>query len=508
MRKIFLWALSSLSISAISQDAKLNWGPELPKPKKTDISTLIGCDRNSFYCLRVSNALFKRGEASLEKYSRAKLAPEYAKAFTIPDIGGKELSFEKIFLIKGTLVVFASRYDRDADRNTAYIHRINASDGSAIGVPKEIDYIVSDNKRNPGSFEFTLSNDSTKILITHHEPYEKYASEKFSYKLVDESGHAFWTAAIELPYKDKYFTVGNYVVDNDGSVYMLATVTKERSERERKKPAYSYDLITYNAATKALTETPVSLGDKYISDISFALTSKGTVAMGGFYSNKNEDGLAGTFFISLDKKTKKTVSQGTKDLSTEFLGKFMSSRRAEKHRELYHYVIDHLVTRKDGGLYMIAEQFYINVVTVRNQNGSSSTTYHYYYNDIIVVNINPDSSIEWIKRIPKTQHSTNDYGYYSGYSFFVSNDKMYFIYNDHPKNMAEEEKKPRNGISRKMITIMAEMDSRGNLTRKALTESKKERIFTRPKVSLSLGGNQFLFYAIRSKKYKFGSINS
>ena len=51
----------------------------------------------------------------------------------------------------------------------------------------------------------------------HNEPYERYENQKFSYKLLNSEGTSLWSAAFELPYRDKYFTLSNYSVTTDAT---------------------------------------------------------------------------------------------------------------------------------------------------------------------------------------------------------------------------------------------------------------------------------------------------
>ncbi|MCD6069366.1 MAG: hypothetical protein K0S33_4192 [Bacteroidetes bacterium] len=509
MRKfLLLFILAAISTGLGAQTVNLTWGPEMSRPKKTDISGLIGADKTSFYCLRTSMALFSRGDMALEKYNKTNMELEYVKDFELPKVNGKDLSFGAVYILQGKMLVFAFRYDKDQDKNIAYVQKVNTSDGAMIGTPKEIDYIAATKRRNSGSFDFVLSEDSSKILLLHNEPFEKYSKEKFSYKVFDANANEIWSAALELPYTDKAFTISNYRVDNDGNVFMLASIEKEKADRERKKPRYRYELISYLYKTKSVKETEISIEDKFITDVAFRINEKGNIVIGGFYSNKTSYGLAGTFFLSMDRESRKVLSSGYKDFSTEFLGEFMSARRAEKHKELYNYSIDYLVTKSDGGVYMIGEQYYMYTVTTTDpKTGATHTTYHYYYNDIIVVSVNPDASIAWVKKVPKLQHTTNDNGYYSSYSMDVVGDKLYLIYNDNPKNLLADATKVKNGITKKMVTVLATVDSKGTLERNVMFVAKEAKIFTRPKIALQLGPKESLFYAIKKKKYKFGRIN-
>lgn len=507
MKTHFILLVCIFSTTIFSaQTASVRLGSELIKPRKTEITTLIGADQDAFYCIRSEYSLFRDRPLSLEKYSKEKLGIDYIRPFKIPEVNGRDLKFEKAFLLNGLIMIFASRYDRELDKNILYLMRINAQDGAKLDTPKEIDHIDADKKSNRGSFDFVLSNDSSKILIMHNEPYEKYDNQKFSYRLIDSEGKSLWFAAFELPYRDKYFSLGNYKVDNDGKLFMLANITKERSERERKQPTYTYDLISYDYETKSLKETPISLREKYISDISFALVPGDKILIGGFYSNKSRDGLAGAFYVTIDENDQHVINSAATDFSTEFMAGFMSQRRAERDKELYNYKIDYLVTKSDGGIYMVAEQYFINVVTVCQPRGGCTTTYYYNYNNIIVANFNADASLKWVRQIPKTQVTANDYGFYSSYSFNVKNEKLYFLYNDHPKNYTKPKKYPRNGITKKMIAVLASIDKDGNLERNTLFTTNEEKVYTRPKISVRLSADQSLFYAIKRKKYKFGII--
>lgn len=493
----------------ISQTPQVTWGPELQKPRKTDVSKLIGCDKTSFYCIRDVYSIFSANQKMLEKYSIKTMKLEYVREMRLPEINGHKLKYDDIYILNGKILLFSSAYFSEQDKKIAYVQKLNAEDGSLIGQPKEIDYIVAEKKRNSGDFTFVLSEDSTKILIAANAPYDKYSNEKFSYKMINSNAEILWQASLELPYKDKYFKISNYKIDESGDVYMLASVTKEKEDRERKKPDYIYNIVKYNPSTKVTSEIPISFSDKYISDIGFASASKEKLAVGGFYSNKNALGLAGTFYMSVDKATNKITSVGTRDFTTEFLGEFMSARRAGKHKELYDFSIDHFITQSDGGLIMVAEQYYVNVVTVCNPKGGCTTTYYYHYHGIIVASFNKDASLNWIKHIPKYQMSTNDGGYNSSYSFVLTDNKFHFIYNDHPKNLDPERnpKSYRNGISRKMVTVDVAMNPEdGSFTKTALFSAKEERIYTRPKIATQLTKDMSLFYAIKRKKFKFGIV--
>ena len=505
-RIIFLVFTLFIIFQSNAQSVGIHWGPELGKPKKTDVSAMIGASGDSFFTLRRGIGLFNRDEIYLEKYSKLTLRLENVRPVKLLGVNGRRLVFEQAFVLGPTVLVFLSYYDKDQDRNIAYVQKIDASDGSIFSPSKEIDFIPAAKKRNAGSFDFVLSKDSSKILIMHNDPFDKYANEKFSYKVLDANGEEIWSAALELPYRDASFTISNYIVDNRGDVFMLARLPVNM-ERDRRSPGYKYELLSYDHASRRLKEWPIEMGDKFISDIAFDIHRNDTLIIGGFYSTGTSGGVGGSFFISMNARTLEIIAQGGKDFTSEFLGEFMSKRKADKHRELYNYRIDHLLTKVDGGAYIVAEQYYMLVSTYYSRYGSS-VTYHYYYNDIIVVNVNSDGSIGWIKKIPKFQHSTNDNGYYSSYAMKAMPDKLYFVFNDNPKNLNPQATKIRPAFSwRAPITVVATIDQTGAIKREALRGSNLGRIYTRPKLSMNIGNSETLIYALKRKSFRFGVIN-
>ena len=110
---------------------------------------------------------------------------------------------------------------------------------------------------------------------------------------------------------------------------MLAKATKNRSEREYKKPINKHKLQSYNHNSEKIKETVISLDNKYISDLSFSLMA-GEIIPGGFFSNKNRVDLAGTFYFNVDKNTQLFTSERMHDFSNEFMSEFMLERRAKK----------------------------------------------------------------------------------------------------------------------------------------------------------------------------------
>lgn len=521
--KRFLLSLLLLA-GGLSLHAQIDvtWGVPLKNPRKTLPSEILGADKDYFYVIRSSYKFLSMGDMSIEKYKRDDMSLVSSKPIDLEDATGHDRDFEGLYYVGGRFLLFTSQYDRNADKRTAYIQSI--SDDGTLSATKTIDEIPAEKKRNSGSYNFVLSEDSSKVLMIRNEPFEKYANEKFTFKVFNDSMNLVWEKALELPYKDKMFSLTNYKVDNDGNVYMLASIEKDQAGTTRKerrtKPQYYYNILFYDHVAGNLNEYVVNLNDKYISDINFVIDTKGDMVCAGFYSNKSSNALIGAFYLKINKATKNIDVKGFKDFEKDFLEQFMSAKKASKNKELYNYSLRDLVLRDDGGAILVAEQYYVvQVCTTDPKTGVTTCTYHYYYNDIIVVSIGADGKIAWSKKIPKYQHSVNDGGYYSSFAFSVSKNKMYFMYNDNPKSAAlplesttpaaggkkQPTCKPLNRVT-KAVAMLVTVDSNGNMDRQVMFNNKDLKIILRPKVSMQVEEDHTFLYGQKGSTYKFADV--
>src|SRR5439155_18702502 len=133
--------------------------------------------------------------------------------------------------------MFTTEYNKALKQRTAYAQPVDES-GKSSGKAIIIDEMKFDKKSlskegledanisryNSGAYDITLSEDSSKILLVGNPPFEKYANEKFNYKVFDKDMKLVSETDVRLPYKDKAFSVYDYKLTPDGTIYQLAKV--------------------------------------------------------------------------------------------------------------------------------------------------------------------------------------------------------------------------------------------------------------------------------------------
>jgi hypothetical protein len=244
-----------------------------------------------------------------------------------------------------------------------------------------------------------------------------------------------------------------------------------------------------------------------------AINDKNDIVCGGFYSNVGTFSINGSYFLTVSGVNGEIISKSFKEFDLKFITQNMTEREANKAKkkeekgkdvELFEYDLDNIILRDDGGAILVGEQFYVEIYTYTTQYGTT-TSYHYNYNDIIVININPEGQIEWAKKIPKEQESVNDGGTYSSYAMSVFGDKLFFIFNDNPKNLSNtgDGKLKNYNPNRESIVVMVAMDGEGQFKKEALYKMKRSDILIRPKLSSQISDDEMIVFGKKGKMQQF-----
>jgi hypothetical protein len=491
------------AFNLFSQKNKVNvtLGPELKKPSKTYIETMLGNIEDNFYVIRSKNAsLFsKKIELSLEVYnSKMDLKKTYPITFK-----EEKLKLHSFELLKGTIYCFYTKYE-ESGHNVFYVSEISTT--GKIGKPKKVVSVKVEGKKDLNSFKLRISPDTTKIMIASIPDYQKKADQFVDMYSTDLDFEEVEKITIEFSYKSKDFNFHSFKVDNVGNMHILAQVRK--AQKAKKESAYEYKIFTYFAETEEFYDYNVDLDKNYMSEVVLRIDKDNNIVCSGFYSDNNSFSTKGIFYLKLNTQTKEIEVQKTNDFDKKFLSFFMSEKKANKGKPLYNMVIRDLLIKEDGGLYFIAENYYIREVTRTDQNGRTTTTYYYHYNDVIVADISKEGKVNWWTVVPKYQVSANDGGPYSSIAWGVSENNLHIVFNENKKN-AEilQPNKVKSVRFKKSVTVLVTFDSKGKAKKTALFPAKDGKTLTMPKVHVNSSSNELIMLAQVGKNYRFVKLN-
>lgn len=475
-------------VTVLRGQAKVQWGEDVKLKSGDYYSGIITEKDSALFLLKLRTDVFRNEGFYADFFdshtlSRGGSIPLLLKDARIENEGKLLVpELEKVLVVNGMLCVFISAYDRGADQNIAYVatyDKNSRQDGFF-----ELDRISNAKRFNLGQFDFVTSPDGKKVMVLRKRPYNKKENARFDLKIFDADFNLIHSKSLLLPYKDRNFEIHRHALDNNGNVVLMARI--EREERPPGLPWYYYSLMEFLPADSNKTwEYDIELDSRIITDVDFILNDHNKILVPGFYAEPGREGVQGTFFMSIDRDRHMVESSAVKPFEKTLALDFINEKKYEKGQGLPGFNINHTVSLPDGGLYVISEQYYVSEVCGRDGRGFISCNYYYYYNSIVVFRIDETGGIRWNSVIPKFQFSINDEGFYSSYTMGLSNGKLHFVYNDHPKNIEVQKLQDFKMMSRpsssQVVHVTVYPD--GTFTKEPLFSNKDEKLILRPKFS-------------------------
>jgi hypothetical protein len=509
-------------LEAQSLQPRVTWGQEFTAPRKSSLNDIIGYDNTGIYAIKERYG-FATVRYTLEHYNQKDLMP--TKSFDLDlEEDGRDVRVEKILQLNNRLYLFSSIANLKTKRKVLSVQEIDKKNLKPDAEKKKIAEInfEGESKSNSGEFQIRVSRDSSKVLAVYKLPYEKNEPEAFGFHVLDDSFKPIWNKEVRVAFENELFDIETVKVDNDGDVYLLGLIYAEkRKSKRRGLPNYKYQVFAYLDKGNTVKEYPLSLEDRFLTDMQIEILNNKNLVCAGFYSARGTYSIRGTFFLTVDAKTKAITTKSFKEFDIDFIianmteGEATRTKRKEERggeTELYEYDLDRLLVGRDGGAMLMGEQYFVKTVTQsRMVNGQFQyySTNHYYYNDIIVVKIDPAGQIEWAEKIAKRQHTTEDGGFFSSYVMGIVKGNFCFIFNDNPKNISYTGKgRVHNyyGGKESAVTLVT-LDQSGKQTRQPLFTSNDVDVIARPKVCEQINATEIILFGQRRKTQQFTRVS-
>jgi hypothetical protein len=523
MIRTIAWILffsASCNVKLYSQELtyKVTWGKEFNASRRSTLSDIVAHDGSGIYAIKKRQG-FASTDLTLEHYNKAFLP---TASFDMELGTGRDKSeVNNLFFLKGKLYIFYSLVERKGKKETLLIRELDKVTLQPKGEQKQIAEIdLTEEYKYRGTLNYAISRDSAQVLIAYTYATEEEKPFQLTYYVLDNDWSLRWKKDITLPYQTELFDAQTFKVDNDGNAYLLGKVFNEkRKEKRRGRPNFNYEVVACRDQGKAVKQYPITLPDRFLTDMQMEVQDAKTILCAGFYSATGTVSIRGTYFLKVNAETQTIIAKNFKEFDSDFIKQYMNSREAKKvdrkekkgqEQELYEYNLDKIVVGKDGSAIVIAEQFFEKTTTSYQRiNGMTNqiTTTHYFFNDIIVVKINAMGEILWAQKIPKKQHTVDDNGFYSSYTMAIVRGKFCFIFNDNPDNLdLDENEGAANYKPSKSIVVLAYLDQNGNLTKKPILNASDLDVITVPKVCEQIANNEVILFGQRKKTQQFGKL--
>lgn len=533
LRFIFILLLAgSVCVSAQTKTNKVTVkdGPE-NETKRSFVLGMFGYDETGYYTLR------REKKKLLIEHLSTSMAVDNSVEIEEEEYDEMDLVFRLAIQLDNSFYFIYSARDYSEEIVYLYCRKLNAKtlmpEGSYTKLGEE--KFVSERKfRRQDAFDaydpfsVMVAKDNSHLLVSVNKTRNNddvAGEEQYHLAVYTPDLKLDWESEAKTGFKSDMFSVTNIRLDDNGDVSMVGVEYKEkltaRQMRRSGKPNYTHHLLRYSEKGTRMMSMPIELNGKFITDLRIETALTGDIVVAGFFSEVGSWSIKGAFYLNIDPATEQVKSQKFTEFGTEFITLNLTDREEKKAKkkeakgeelEMNEFDMRDLILRADGGATLIAEQyiFYVTSHTVTNSNGTTSTsyTYHYLYNDIVVVSFSNTGELLWKTKIAKRQHTTNDGGMWSSYAMAVIGDKLFFIFNDNPKNLfIGAEETPYNfSASKDLAVVIVEIDNSGKATKELLFTQERSDVKVQPRLGEQTGEKEMVICSQRSKIFQYSKL--
>lgn len=431
---IILLFLFSNKIFAQKGDIDIKWGDNIPLTKKHYPVGFIGDEKRGFMQLTEKT----NKEIGFTRISN-KLEAEDTKLEILPKL--KYLRFVDILELNGHSYIVFNNYDKATRTQRLYAREIDEKNGGYAG--EEIELIEEPTERQV-YYNINIPDEGDHILITRLLPREskrdKINYDKYSYSLFNKELKKIWTKEVKMPYVEADMRIMEMkLVGND----ILIFFRKKSDNSEKGEQFDQLSVLQINEELSEPKEHELDIKGTVFQEFIFGEKKGENLLIAGYYkSTKKAFPFAGYFTAVYDVESYGLKNVKNYAFKDEIIRAFESERTKRKLDKtiakgneigIPYMEMRNIFNRKQGGWFVVGEQYHLVVTTTTDSKGNVRYTYHYYFQDVIVSAINSDGEEEWTVKAPKNQHFINT-TYGAGISAFEYEDNVYVFFIDHVKN--------------------------------------------------------------------------
>ncbi len=520
MKSLFIIFLSLLCVSSYSQKASTAFDLELGrlyddldrreaigiqvlKETPEHIYVLRNVQKDKFYFWRNASAIVAiyelatekdYGRYYLEKYDKTMRRIQSHLAFDAEKYNNDRVFFDAIEM-QDTFYLFFTEKDGTAKKRHIYVQAFDPTtlkplDPSSVRMHRLLSTSVfGESARQSGTFFLMQDEDKSKLAILKTIPGVEGKKAKFSVHVYGEGLQLLWEKEMKLPYDGKLFYFQDVLFDKQGNVHVLAKVRKEYNRDCYKKAKHhKWMLFTMYPDGRENKVRIDAQSDPRIHQMRIFQDKDSTILCLGTYTEECDfqmyfGGISMYVFKTDDmSKEFETYTPLDLDIAPDFMSKAGAARtrkRAEKGKESDFIPTGwrQTIFREDGSFIMLFENW-----------GSVAQS-------VNIASFSATGKLQWGKYLWKGEPAEKPI-FVSGdpppipfnYGLAIVDDKMYFVFNDNPKNEGKtlnpEEKpaKKMSGDKEEWALMVQVITSDGRvLPRKKIADFEKLEVIANPR---------------------------
>lgn len=433
MKHIIFFLLVLTSTFGFSQIDKVTYGHEYLKTKKSAFNGFIGETDMALFGADYVYINKKKKTLNVSKYHKGNLSLiETVNIYSNP----KEDYYNKpieLYFVNHQFYLF-SEFTNPKENKTVIGLFIYNEDL----VEQKFTIIDTIVKLETTDVDVKVAEDNSGFIFLQTHIHKIASRQVVEMKSIDLQGNVIWKKEL-LSSNSVHKIKVEKVIHTKNETYMLCNYGyknyEQNSTSNQSILANKYTLWVYNPKLNFLKDVVLRLKGKWVNGVDIMLNKSNQLIIAGYVNSTRDFGINACFNVHLNGKYEPTQVNYSKFKKGDF-AKFASVKDMDKIKDLDDMFLRDLVMLDDGSFYLIGETYYKYVDRSYDpRTNITTTTDHFNFNSIIISHFNAMGELQWHEHLPKFQNTTNDFGYYSSFSWMTLKDKLVLFYNDNEKNL-------------------------------------------------------------------------
>lgn len=274
-------------------------------------------------------------------------------------------------------------------------------------------------------------------------------------------------------------------IANNGEAVCAAM--NEDNLRRHADPSFQKYYVYFSGNGDKARILPLNEGKYFVTGLDIVRDEfSSRFVISGFYDYKNPGAAHGFFTMKVESDTQILQFQA---FDRKWVAGLIGAKEAEKGLEPENYFIRKMVPRSDGGVLIIAENYYITQqLETFYLNGVPQTSSKnvYNYNDLIFLAVDSSGNNEWNYIHRKRQSSFSNGSYYHSIGVYVCDSSINVIYNEN--------------ASQSNRVMHLKLDREGNLEQRILFNSDNVYTAIVPFEGKQTGYNRYVVPLLQEKQ--------
>jgi hypothetical protein len=239
-------------------------------------------------------------------------------------------------------------------------------------------------------------------------------------------------------------------VGTDGNIFVVGRL---KIGRKVKAPADTeHWIFMYDPQGKRLYSRELQVGQRFVTELKMKVSRNNQLLIGGLYADQEPGQVQGIIykriFLRPDSLAPRALDSGRVArgdtlphdslIASNFLPfsrglmlRYLNERQLKRGKGLRDIFLDHMILRSDGGMLLMAEEYFQTTNSFRDIYGFWYTRNVFHYEDILLFSLSPKGAVEWSTVVEKQQ--TGEYEQELSYAHYVSSRYIYLFYKNHRK---------------------------------------------------------------------------